>query len=284
VRSANSNAIGGWLLPLMLVVSVAAGGSMNSGKQRVGKWIFGVVAAMFLFTLVVTRWLLSHPVARDRSPTQVSELTHRSEDQWSTPRSPLDEQSDQSAMSTGPAVGAKREATEGTSLPQMPLIERPKRFSVAGHTKLSWNETIVTGGWLTGPERRALLFIQPEGLAENVGFHQIQLRCTEIQVPDHVFRELGLESLTTDADEAQDHGEVFGSRDAALLLKDLMTQPATRLLMANEFTAPVGGLGSLEVGAPYGGPNAVVSIMNALVEQGASLDIEFAVRISTHHP
>jgi len=140
-------------------------------------------------------------------------------------------------------------------------------------TTVGKGEVLVTGGYQTADGYYQFPMLQPEALQDN-GRTLIRMKPTHFSIKPEVMKELGLDSLSTNAGNTLQHGEIWTSEEFRSVVKRLGRIDGVGILSAPSFTVIPGT--EAEVTMDDYKLRATPSISS----DGASFDIELRVEQS----
>ena len=150
-------------------------------------------------------------------------------------------------------------------------------FSSEVQTRLSFGQTVVTGGWATSSGKRALVFVQPELKDRQDGTQSVVFKAQAVELAEATLAQYGLQDLATTSPQTQQHGVTYANADADNLRQRLLGELGSQLLHAQIIETSSG----LEADAFMGTEDNQfeVTVMPTLIPGAGGVDLKLGVRV-----
>jgi hypothetical protein len=180
----------------------------------------------------------------------------------------------QSAASTqaGPPKAAQSASTETSA-----YDKGTNDFSSELQTRLSFGQSVVTGGWATSSGKRALVFVRPELKDRPDGTQSIVIKAHAVELAEATLAQYGLQDLATTSPQTQQHGVTYANADVDKLRQDILGEPGSQLLNAPQIETSSGLEANLFVGTED--ENIQLSALPTLIPGTSSIDLKLGVQI-----
>jgi hypothetical protein len=152
-------------------------------------------------------------------------------------------------------------------------------FSSEVQTRLSFGQTVVTGGWATSSGKRALVFVQPELKDQPDGTQTIVIKAHVVELANGTLAQYSLQDIATSSPQTQQHGVTYASADADKLRQGILGEPGSQLLNAPNIETSSAMAADVFVGTED--ENIQLSVTPTLIPGASGIDLKLGVRI---HP
>jgi hypothetical protein len=150
-------------------------------------------------------------------------------------------------------------------------------FSSELQTRLSFGQSVVTGGWATSSGKRALVFVRPELKDRSDGTQSIVIKAHAVELAEATLAQYGLQDLATTSPQTQQHGVTYANADADKLRQDILGEPGSQLLNAPNIETSSGLEANLYVGTED--EHIQLSAMPTLNSGASGIDLKLGVQI-----
>ena len=177
------------------------------------------------------------------------------------------------------AGSAQQEATKAVppALDESSAYDaRTNDFSSELQTRLSFGQTVVTGGWATSSGKRVLVFVQPELKDRQDGTQTILIKARAVELAEATLVQYGLQDLATTSSQTDQHGVTYANADADNLSQGLLGEPGSQLLNAPRIETSTGVEANLFVGTET--DHLKLSAMPTLLPGASDIDLKLGVK------
>jgi hypothetical protein len=143
-------------------------------------------------------------------------------------------------------------------------------------------ETIVAGGWASGPGRRALALVTPDLSSATNG--QVLVRTQLVDAPEEVWERVGLGDIRSDAAKSSQLTSL-GKDQIGLLIKLLSAEQGVNLLSAPTIATSDGLRAAITLSAPgtspdAAGPSHAIGVLPRLTSDRGSVDMTLDMKLT----
>lgn len=166
-------------------------------------------------------------------------------------------------------------ATLEQATQELARLRRPLEVDMASATlraNLAPGEGVVTGGYRLPDGTRLFAFVETDALPDG----GIGLMSRFFSVPDELGRSLGLDTLSTEAANTLQHGEVWVRDELAEVAGKLEQNPAAKILSAGVASITPGKGGAVPIISEEGAPPLSLNV-HAVYDERRNLDFELRV-------
>lgn len=173
-------------------------------------------------------------------------------------------------------VTALRKASKATALQPLPAervnvdasavpdsVSPVTRLQAIIRTRVGSGDTLVTGGWISGPGKRIFVLATPSILGENAD--QVNINTKVVEVPEAVLPEVGFDTFRTEGAESSLQ-QVIAAAQVAILLKRLQATDGADLIAQSGISVSDGHQGQVRTSNEQ-------TIDGAKVDLGPVIDI-----------
>jgi hypothetical protein len=158
---------------------------------------------------------------------------------------------------------------------ELARLRRPLEVDMASATlraNLAPGEGVVTGGYRLPDGTRLFAFVETDALPDG----GIGLMSRFFSVPDELGRSLGLDTLSTEAANTLQHGEVWVRDELTEIAGKLEQNPAAKILSAGIASITPGKGGEVPIISQAGAPPLSLNV-HAVYDEQRNLDFELRV-------
>src|ERR1051325_2110533 len=166
--------------------------------------------------------------------------------------------------------------------PPPPDAETNAAFTTSFTARGGNGETIVAGGWASGPGRRALALVTPALSSATNG--QVLVRTQLVDAPEEVWERVGLGDIRSDAAKSSQLTSL-GKDQIGLLIKLLSAEQGGNLLSAPTIATPDGLRAAITLSAPgtspdAAGPSHAIGVLPRLTSDRGSVDMTLDMKLT----
>ncbi len=169
----------------------------------------------------------------------------------------------------------KNQETLARTTRELERLRRPLDVDMASATlraNLAPGEGVVTGGYRLPDGTRLFAFVETDARAEG----GIGVESRFFAVPEELVQPLGLQTLSTEAANTLQHGEVWIRDELREITGVLAQMPGARLLASGDTAIQPGQPGELALPSRPGDPPLSLNV-NAIYDERRNLDLELRV-------